>query len=75
MQALDYLSAVFPGLAGLDDALIGQLAAVSRVLRVAANTVLFQQGAATDQLNWLLEGQVGLFQAGPGVGEDRKSVV
>lgn len=66
MQALDYLSAVFPGLAGFDDALIAQLATVSRILQVAANTVLFHQGAETDSLNWLLDGQMALFQAGQG---------
>lgn len=66
MQALDYLFAVFPGLAGLDDALIAQLASVSQVLQVAANAVLFQQGAATDSLNWLLDGQVALLQSGQG---------
>ena len=69
MQALDYLSAVFPGLTGLDDALIGQLTSVSRVLQVATNAVLFRQGAETDSLNWLLDGQVALFQAGQG-GDD-----
>lgn len=66
MQGLEYLFAVFPGLAGLDDALIAQLASVSHVLQVAANAVLFQQGATTDSLNWLLDGQVALLQSGPG---------
>lgn len=69
MQALDYLSAVFPGLAGLDDGLLGQLASVSRVFQVAANAVLFHQGAETESLNWLLDGQVALLQAGQG-GDD-----
>ena len=64
MQALDYLTAIFSGLAGLDEALIEQLAGLSRILHVPANAVLFRQGAETDSLNWLLDGQVALFQAG-----------
>ena len=65
MQPLDSLIGIIPGFDSLDSALVAQLAAISRIVRVTANTVLCNQGTAPNALRWLLHGQVALSQAGP----------
>lgn len=65
MQILDYVAEVFPGLAVADAALAAQLASISRVLTVASDSILCNQGAEAGFLHWLLEGQVAVLQAGP----------
>jgi len=65
MQAVDYLAAVFPGLGASEPFLAPRLAAITRVLNVATNSILCRQGTEAGVLQWLLEGQVALWQAGP----------
>jgi CRP/FNR family transcriptional regulator, transcriptional activator FtrB len=68
MQLADAIVLAFPGIAATEGALVGQLARISRVLTVAADSILCQQGAATDCLHWLLDGQMALVQSGPSLG-------
>jgi CRP/FNR family transcriptional regulator, transcriptional activator FtrB len=68
MQLADSIALVFPGIATTERALVGQLATISRVLTVTADSILCQQGAAADCLHWLLEGQMALVQSGPSLG-------
>jgi len=55
-----------PGLQDLGRELAAQIAAVSRVIDVAGNTILSRQGAVPDALHYLLDGQVALTQTAGG---------
>lgn len=68
MQLLDYIALVLPGIVDADGVLAAQLAAISRVVSVAGDSILCQQGAAADYLHWLLEGQMALVQSDPSLG-------
>lgn len=66
MQAIECVNSVFPGLNGLERGLSESLAGISRIIDLAADTILCRQGARPQALHWLIGGQVALAQDGAG---------
>ena len=65
MQLYDWLTAIFPGIESLDRTLLAQVAGISRVVELTADTIFCRQGVTPKLVHWLLHGQVALSQAGP----------